>query len=453
MAQSPTPHDRKATLLEDADIRGWIKDHRSPNTAKAQLEQLELLLRRTDLTPLALVDLAAEKPNKRFRSKINDWVEAERKAGRPDLYIRTIWYAAKSWLRYNEVAVEWTPPLSPQPAATLEGERVPSAEELRRLLSVLSSRDRAAALFLASSGIRIGVLANRFEAGGLTLGAIPDLALDGRLPHFRKTPAIVHVPAALSKARKDYYTFITTEAAEALVAYLQDRKSRGERLTSGSALIGPEPKASHAHFRRDREDSLFISGKSLGNVLRVGLRKVMPPGVRVRPHTLRSWTSSQLELAERAGKVTRSLREYFLGHNLKSIELRYNLGKRLSPESLEELRAAYAKCEPFLTAAAASTSLDEARLLVKIELLKTVGLPAGDAERVARDDTADIASIVRERLGRESSQTPIKPPEHPGEQRVIDVESASSYIGRGWSLVSPLNSHLAVVRWEGTLQR
>ena len=230
MTSEKTPQERKAILLSNAEIQGWIKDHRSASTAKVQLEQLELFCRRIGIEPELVAKLAAEKPNKTFRSKVLDWVQSERNAGRPDQYIKTIWYAVKSWLRFNEVGIEWSPPLDVQPAATLDAERVPTSEELRRLLSVLSSRDRAAVLILASSGARVGVLANRFEAGGLTLESFPDLILGGKIPHFGKVPAILHVPAKLSKTRKDYYTFITAEAAEAVVAYLQERKSRGRNL-------------------------------------------------------------------------------------------------------------------------------------------------------------------------------------------------------------------------------
>ena len=58
VASERTPRERKATLLTNADIQGWIKDHRSPSTAKAQPEQLELFCRRTGVDP----DLLAKSP-------------------------------------------------------------------------------------------------------------------------------------------------------------------------------------------------------------------------------------------------------------------------------------------------------------------------------------------------------------------------------------------------------
>lgn len=443
MAPEKSPQELKAILLASADIQGWIKDHRSPSTAKVQFEQLELFCRRTRLDPGALLGLAAEKPNKTFRATVMEWVEAERAAGRPDQYIKAIWYAVKSWLRFNEVGLEWSPPLDVQPAATLEAERVPTAEELRRLLSVLSARDRAAVLILASSGVRVGVLANRFEAAGLTLEFLPDLFLGGKVPHFTKTPAVLRVPAKLSKTRKEYYTFISREASEALIAYLQERRSRGEKLGPESSVIGPEPKASHAHFRQGHENALFISGKSLGNVIRIGLRKVMPKGVRVRPHTLRSWTSTQLELAERHGKVTRSVREYFLGHNLKSVELRYNLGKKLSPASLEELRGTYSRCEPFLSTAPTKSDATEGADRVLKALLEARGMSKEQAQRIDLSEKSDSELVeIFKKLGATSVASKRL-------ERAVPVDDVPGMLEAGWEYIAPLNGSMAVLRAPG----
>src|SRR5580693_6443794 len=136
MPMELTPHARRAALLESADIRAWIKDHRSPSTARVQLEQLELFCRRTGIEAAALPSLATARPNKTFRGLVLDWVDRERKAGHPDQYLRAVWHAVRSWLRYHEVVLEWNPPLTVQPGATLDNERVPDLEELRRLLGV-----------------------------------------------------------------------------------------------------------------------------------------------------------------------------------------------------------------------------------------------------------------------------------------------------------------------------
>jgi integrase len=431
-----TPQSRKATLLQDAEIRGWIKDHRSPNTAKNQFEQLELFCRRTGLGPAEILQGASARPNKRFRESVLDWVASEREAGRPDQYVKSVWYAVRSWLRYNEVALEWSPELNVQAAATLENERVPTVDELRQLLAVLSPRDRAAALFLATSGVRIGVLADRFEAGGLTLDGLPDLVPSGGEPRFEVTPALVRVPAPLSKSGKGYYTFITAEAAEALLVYLQERVRRGETLTRTSPLIGPEPKASHSHFRKGRDGSLFISGKSLGHAIRLGLRKVTPKGVRVRPHTLRAFMSTQMELAERHGKITRSLREYFLGHSLQSVELRYNLAKKHSEKTLEELRRVYAGCEPFLTVASARSEPAGPAAISKM-LLMGFGYSEEELASVDLADIGVVQELVAKKMGSCAEMEP--------KQKVVSPGELTRYLDEGWTVAVALGTGQVVL--------
>ena len=206
-----------------------------------------------------------------------------------------------------------------------------------------------------------------------------------------------------------------------------------------SSVIGPEPKASHAHFRRGRENSLFISGKSLGNVIRVGLRKVMPKGVRVRPHTLRAWTSTQLELAERQGKITRSLREYFLGHNLKSVELRYNLGKKLSPENLEELRSAYKRCDAFLSTVSVAESNDGATRVLRA-LLVSRGHPKEEAEKLDIDGMSDQElEALFKKLGQGSSSAKRS-------EKAVAVDDVPKMLDAGWEFVAPLNGSMTILR-------
>jgi integrase len=342
-ADEPSPSEYLSRLHESAEIRVWIKDHRNAHTARLQFEQLALFCRRTSTSPEDAVRLAAAKPNTKFRASILGWAEAQRAQGRPDQYLKAIWYSIKSWLKHNEVQLSWSPPFNVLPAATLGNQRFPTVEEIRKLLAVVSPRNRVAVLILTTSGVRIGALSDRFEAGGITLADFPDLTFGRGGPKFRKTPPALHAPANHAKGWQEYYTCISTEASEALQAYLTERIQRVEKLSPGSSVIAPEPKASHSHFRRDREGSQFISGKSLGQAIRVGLRKVIPKGVRVRPHTLRAWTSTNLEQAEREGQITRTLREYFMGHHLKRMDTRYNVGKRLSDDQVEELRKACAR--------------------------------------------------------------------------------------------------------------
>lgn len=440
----PTPSEYLSRLHENADIRVWIKDHRNPHTARLQFEQLALFCRRTASSPEDLVRLAAAKPNTEFRALVLDWAEAQRAQGRPDQYLKAIWYAVKSWLKHNEVRPSWSPPFNVLPAATLGAERVPTVEEVRKLLSVISPRNRVAVLILTSSGVRIGALADRFEAGGITLADFPDLVLSRGGPKFGSTPPVLHVPANRAKGWKEYYTFISGEAAEALQAYLTERIRRKEKLGPGSSVIGPEPKASHSHFRRSREGSLFISGKSLGNAIRVGLRKTLPKGVRVRPHTLRSWTSTNLERAEREGQITRTLREYFMGHALKSIDTRYNVGKRLSGDQIEELRKAYARVERFVSTSPQRTEALAVDPVYRKAVLFAVGYTDADTKEM------DLAGMPNEEFLEAIQNSPARKHSASSGPREMVVTEAElpKYLADGWLAKMPVNGSKFVIERE-----
>jgi len=71
--------------------------------------------------------------------------------------------------------------------------------------------------------------------------------------------------------------------------------------------------------------------------------------VRLRPYVLRSYFATNLEMAERNGKITQSDRKFFMGR-AGDIDRRYTSGKaRLPPEVVEEMRKAYEGSAEFLT--------------------------------------------------------------------------------------------------------
>jgi len=94
------------------------------------------------------------------------------------------------------------------------------------------SRDRAAILILASSGLRIGTLLS-LKVGNVNF-EYPDVAsIKVERQRGRK-----FVGKRSRGQGRVFYTFITSEAKEELKKYLEERKRAGEKLTSESPLIG-----------------------------------------------------------------------------------------------------------------------------------------------------------------------------------------------------------------------
>ncbi len=208
MAPKPTTAERRATLLRNADVGAWYKDHAKPASATVQLEQLELFLRRSGLDLADLLRFARKDP-KVLKVHVGDFVRSEQAAGRKAKYILNVWWGVRSFLKSIGAAPEWNPKVEKTEADEEDTSRtVPTPEQLRQIADATkSARDRAVVLLLASSGVRIGVLATQFApADGLRLKHLPDLVLDPE-PSFKQLPFAVRVPAHLSKGKNAYDTF------------------------------------------------------------------------------------------------------------------------------------------------------------------------------------------------------------------------------------------------------
>jgi len=95
-----------------------------------------------------------------------------------------------------------------------------NTEEIRKMLDVSDEKVRAILLLLASTGMRIRALVD------LTMQDLHEV------PEFKLYKVTVY-----SDSKERYFTFTTTEAAQAITIYLEYRKRYGEKLTSGSPVF------------------------------------------------------------------------------------------------------------------------------------------------------------------------------------------------------------------------
>ncbi len=338
---------RREVLLSNPDLRAWWSELglRSRITADVNLRQLTAFLRETGLDAKQLVQLS-KRDRQGLRRRLVRYAHALGQRGRLASYIAKTFVGVKSWLRFNQSSFNDFPKLRVIQGASLLKERTPTPEELRRILSVLSPRGRVIALMMAHAGVRPGALGNIDSTGGLCLRDFPELGVE-KTVEFSKVPFLIRVPAERSKTAVSYVTFGGGELAEAILAYLSDRRSRGQTLSPDSPLITVAPGGA-ANYKRKGKETPFVTTKAISAELRVAIRKVLPEGVEWRPYVLRAYCSTQLWLAGNHGKIDRDAREAILGHDL-GVSGRYNLRKRLHPEIIEELREAYRRAEPYLS--------------------------------------------------------------------------------------------------------
>lgn len=446
-AVSPT-RERRDALLSDPRILRWFKDHRAASTAEVQLTQFELFLRRTGLDVDHLLSLAkaqATGKSRRFEDAIHAWIETERKAGRPDSYIGTNWAAVRSFLKHEEAAPSWTPKLKVRFGTTLMTEVVPSPEQLRAVLDRTPvHRVRALILLLSTSGIRPGVLGNRFDPpNGLRLGAFPDLRLDGPDgPRFERTPIRINVPAELSKGGQQYFAMATEEAATEYILYLRERIARGEHLTGQSAAFAPEPKASHIHLRRAADGTAFLNEKGLADEVRRAFAKTIPEGVRWRVYVLRAFASSQMTVAESAHLITRDAREFLLGH-VADIGRRYNLGKGKVRADLEEdVREQYARvADSHLRILTIAERGVDYRPVLRV-LLAGAGYSKAQIDAMGELTEDTVIAAIREKR---TAGVEVPRPKPGDNARTVSVGELDRWLELGWKPIAPAGSERFVI--------
>ncbi|MHB8352289.1 MAG: hypothetical protein ACYDFT_06365 [Thermoplasmata archaeon] len=443
MAHKPTPaRERIAALLADPDVARWYKDHSVIATARTQLEQLDIFLTRAKFhTASELLALARSDPVS-LQDRVVDFMDRELARGFSQKYSLNLWWGTRSFLNRHGAAPAWNP--KPKKVSEeVEGDEievVPTAEQMRQIVSVLPTRARAAALLIATSGIRVGVFGGQYEAEGLRLRHLPELRLNGDgAPAFERAPFAIQVPAHLSKSNRPYLTFATAEAGDALTAYLTVRQEAGEKLRPSSAVIAPDPRGGSTG-RKAKDGTAFVTRKSLAFTIADPMRRVAPPGIYWHAYTLRKWFSTQMESAEAQGLITRTRREYFMGHS-GGVDTIYNLDNPKTSEKIDELRAAYKRCESFLSTAPKTDDSNRERRSLNL-LLRYAGYSEAELSKmdlVPMPDEEILALAEKRRAEIDAGRA------RPG-QKAVPIAEVAPLLEAGWEYVAPLGGDRAVLQ-------
>jgi hypothetical protein len=336
--------NKSRTLLANPDIKRWHDNiaRGSPLTAETRLRRLIRFCEVRNMTPMELADLGM-KDLRAVTDLLEDyitWMEQENHAPQ---YIEAMMTALKSWLRHFDVQIKRRLKITNADSTpTLEHERVTDASEMPEILSRAPLREGAIISLIAKSGVRLEVLGNHNGTDGLMIKDLPDLEILDGVARFRQIPAKVIVRRTLSKARHQYFTFLSEGGARRVLAYLNDRLASGEELNSESAVIAPDKK--YKYGRQGKEGNKFLLTVRISNVVRKALR----PRFTWRPYVFRAYFDTQLLVAESRGKIAHDFRAFFMGHK-GSIEAKYTTNKGILPEALViEMREAYKRSEELL---------------------------------------------------------------------------------------------------------
>lgn len=217
-------------------------------------------------------------------------------------YVENTLSAIKSWLQHFEVDIRRKIKIRYSDSTpTLEGERVPNKDEINEVFNRSSLRTAAMISLVSKAGIRLQVLGNHDATDGLTLADIPDITIQDSKAVCLNPPCKVIVRKTLSKTRHQYFTFLTENGTQKLLAYLNDRITKGETLCPESSVIAPN--ASYKTFRAKNTSKKFLPTVTVSEEIRETLR----PRFRWRPYVFRAYFDTQLLMAEARGLMAMTL--------------------------------------------------------------------------------------------------------------------------------------------------
>lgn len=418
-------HAKHQHLLGDDEIRRWHSNvaRGSPVTADVYLRRLGAFCAENKVNPNALANMGATK----LENLLMDYVSAKEKqyAGS---YIKSTVKAVKSWLAYNGVelkrrikirGVDETP--------SLKEERVPTKDELRRVFLSASKQARVSSVLLAHGGLRPESIGDYRGQDGITIHDLPELTIGHGEASFETVPSMVIVRSSLSKARHQYFTFLTEEACGYVKDYLEERARNGEKLNPNSAVIRPKVTGKQ-----------FIRTVNVGDMIRSALRGA---GYPWRPYVLRSYFDTQLMLAESKGLVLRDYRTFWMGHK-GDIENRYTTNKHRLPDSvIEDMREGYKRSQDYLQTTKAEVGEEKIKEAFKKQLLAVAGL---SEEEIAKYDLPsmtdeELHSLVRQRLLGVMANNGSR-------QKVVAVSDVERWLAEGWEYVASIANDRAIVK-------
>jgi integrase len=271
-------------------------------------------------------------PDEALRSRldwagvVNEYLDYLRVSiGTSPSYANVTLAAIKKWLKVNNVDVEWNN-IESVHGWQVERDRVPTKEDLRKILGVADLSTKVLAEVAISSGLRLSTIISL---------KLKDLRME------YDTPAIIVKPEiAKDRPRRGFVTFLSPEAKTMVQAYLKERERRGEKLSPESYLISAERPAGS-------KTSLISAEKRwLQALIRSGLQQKGRKWSIYHAHTLRKYFSTWTKLSGVDSWVV----EFFMGHRSGINQVYFLAGAEdmENAQVLERLMNEYKKALPAL---------------------------------------------------------------------------------------------------------
>ena len=432
-AENSHTRSKYSYLLEtDEDLRRWYDNtlQGSKVTAKKNLRRLGYICKSKQISPMQMVKLAKADVRWSYNFLI-DLVSEMTGAGYAGSYIEDSKKVVECWLKHSGLKVIGKIKVKGADSTpTLNDKGAISQTQLRSLISCSPPGVRVMESLLAQSGLRPESIGDEEGSDGLKIGDLPELRIDeGTKISFLKIPAIVVVRPELSKARHQYFTFLSREGCEYLTEYLLLRIEQGEKLDESSPLVTPG--------RKGRKNQ-FIRTTLIGRLVKERLTKC---GINARPYDLRCTFDTQLLIAESKGLIIRDYRVFFMGHK-GDIEHRYTLNRRKLPVPLlQDLRSKYAAASKYLESSNLVSSGQSQEDDIRTQMLLLAGYAEEEIsqQKLLELSSTEITRKIKERIVSLATGEELR-------QKIISLDDLDAYLAKGWSCVQALESkNMAVI--------
>lgn len=429
-------------LFKDPDFRRWFYNVKrgSANTAYEWFRRFGRIHKRFGKMPKDFVKMG-ERKTVAFMLDMVTELESEKKSGS---YISNNVKPIKNWMSFNGITIDQRIKISRRnDLVTVDDEKIPMQEELRKIFNAGTFRGRAASSLVSFSGFRPESLGDFLGEDGLVIEDFPEMIVAGDEVRFAKIPTMAIVRKNLSKAGHQYFTFYPVEGCEYLKQYLEWRVRKGDKLKPESPIItqdwwkgnpefsGHEMTGPEGHLR-----TVHVS-----DVIRTPIRRA---GFKWRPYVLRRYFDTRLMVAEMDGLIIRDFRVFWMGHK-GDIEHTYTLNKAVPEDVINRMRAAYAKASEkhLMTFATGNGNMDAVKAQMNIQFLMVEGYTKEEIDAMSIDLSTLTPEDI-ERMGREKRQQKLEA--NKNNQKVIPADSVEEWIAQGWEFVTALPKDKAIIR-------
>lgn len=451
-----TRTSKYSQLLEIKDVRRWYDNLKASSliTATVYLRTLGLYCELEGLNPESIVSAFNQSTDngKQFKNRFTDFIRDLETKGKKGSYVVRFKKVLKSWLRFNDLEINFNVKIKDADRnPTTESERVPSAEELLKVLRKASTRARTSISLMAFSGLRPETLGNFDGTDGLKFSDFPDLELEKNQLKFKQVPARLIVRRTLSKARHQYFTFIPEETVRNLEDYFEERIKHGEKITMDSPVIGFD-----VLKRGQLPKNKFLRTLLITRDIKDTFNNV---GLDMRPYILRAYFATALDISESKGMISHPWRMYIMGHK-GDIEARYSTNKRVPQTTIEEMRNAYSECLLYLVPGSKKAEEKDMQKKFKEQILLMDGFTKEEIDELGLLNLEDeeLRNMRREKLFgskdpakdnlsmAKNDKTAMHKLKNGARQKIIPSHAIEAYLSEGFEFISSIPGDKAIVK-------